>query len=187
MGHQSADRASVEVSSASSERDVLASALAGVLEQVREVVSGMPAETYRQPCDGAFMGASLGGHVRHVLDHVAAIVDAGETGRVDYERRERGTPVERDPERASMEVRRLVEALGEDGRPAVSDVEVVFRPRSDAPPVHIRSNEERELAFALSHTIHHCAMMRGILHAHGVGAPERFGYAPSTLAAMKKR
>jgi hypothetical protein len=38
----------------------------------------------------------------------------------------------------------------------------------------------RELAFVLSHTIHHQALIALLLAIRGLHVPDRFGYAPST-------
>jgi uncharacterized damage-inducible protein DinB len=42
------------------------------------------------------------------------------------------------------------------------------------------STHARELAFVISHTIHHCALMAVLLAVQGIPVPYRFGYAPST-------
>jgi uncharacterized damage-inducible protein DinB len=44
----------------------------------------------------------------------------------------------------------------------------------------------RELAFVLSHTIHHNALISVMAMLMGVSVPERFGYAPSTIAYLEK-
>ncbi len=38
----------------------------------------------------------------------------------------------------------------------------------------------RELAFVVSHTIHHQAMIGVLLSLHGLAVPERFGHSPAT-------
>ena len=38
----------------------------------------------------------------------------------------------------------------------------------------------RELAFVVSHTIHHQAIIAVLLALHGHAVPERFGHSPST-------
>ena len=54
----------------------------------------------------------------------------------------------------------------------------------EAQTVTLRSTIARELAFVLSHTIHHNATIRGMVIALGLSAPASLGYAPSTLAHM---
>ena len=41
------------------------------------------------------------------------------------------------------------------------------------------------MAYVLSHTIHHNAIVAGIVKSLGVTPPETFGYAPSTLRASR--
>jgi hypothetical protein len=44
----------------------------------------------------------------------------------------------------------------------------------------------RELAFVLSHTVHHNALIAIMAQTLGVPVPARFGYAPSTIAYLEK-
>jgi uncharacterized damage-inducible protein DinB len=58
------------------------------------------------------------------------------------------------------------------------DVEAMLAPGE--PTATVRSSVGRELAFVVSHTIHHCAVIALLLRDLGVAVPPRFGYAPST-------
>lgn len=163
-------------------RGAIASALGDTLGQLRTLVESLDAQQYVAVAGPAFLGATIGGHVRHTIDHVAPIVDLPQGGCIDYDRRVRGTPIERDPIAAGVELTRLGHALRELSSGGESRVEIVLIPRAGAPEVRLASTPERELAFALSHTVHHCAMIRGILAMAGVDTPSTFGYAPSTIA-----
>ncbi|MBX9580308.1 MAG: DinB family protein [Gemmataceae bacterium] len=69
-------------------------ALAAALGQLADLVAALTDDQYtRQP---AAAGSAVGGHVRHNLDHVDALLRGLRTGHLDYDRRERGTAVERD-------------------------------------------------------------------------------------------
>ena len=70
-------------------------ALAAVLDDLAAVVDSL---TDTQYADSAIPGVSgsVGGHVRHCLDHVRALERAIETGVVDYDARERELRVEID-------------------------------------------------------------------------------------------
>jgi hypothetical protein len=50
-----------------------------------------------------------------------------------------------------------------------------------------RSSVCRELAFVISHTIHHNAIVGQILQSHGVAVDSRYGVAPSTPDAGARR
>jgi hypothetical protein len=57
---------------------------------------------------------------------------------------------------------------------------------SAGPPVEVETTLGRELAFVLSHTVHHNALIDVIAKTLGVLVPDRFGYAPSTIAHLEK-
>ncbi len=163
-------------------RAVLADAVTDVLTELHGVVATLSPETFCATGGPVFLGATIGAHVRHVLDHVAPIVDLGAAGTIDYDHRTRGTPTEREPAAASAELLRVTGLLQTVGTLPPDSIEVLMMPRSDGQLLAIPSTIERELAFALSHSIHHCAMVRSMLTAIGVAVPSRFGFAPSTLS-----
>ena len=129
------------------------------------------------------MHASVGGHVRHCLDHLAALADGLSSGVIDYDHRQRGTPVELDPTLARTEIARLRTALSHVAAlPHDRAVVVLCMPDREGRPQPLTSTLARELAFVLSHTIHHQAMLRGMCVTMGVTVHSSFGFAPSTLA-----
>jgi uncharacterized damage-inducible protein DinB len=129
------------------------------------------------------VSGSVGEHVRHLLDHVAALVAADPGVALSYDHRERGTAVEIDPAAALRQILRLQAALGRWAeRPLDTPVRVTSRIDAGGPPVVGWSTLGRELAFVVSHTIHHQAMIALLLAVQGMATPERFGYAPSTPA-----
>ncbi|MBL8991471.1 MAG: hypothetical protein JNJ48_07830 [Phycisphaerae bacterium] len=168
----------------------VAEPLAALLRELADVLHAMDDEDYTRRMGPLFAGATVGGHVRHTLDHVRALVRSvgggGVPGPVDYDHRERGTPVETDRVCALEEAHRLGRAVSElAGAPASRRVAVRVMPTSDGAPVTLGSTLARELSFVLSHTVHHHATLRGMATALGRSVPEAFGYAPSTLAHME--
>jgi uncharacterized damage-inducible protein DinB len=151
-----------------------------LLQQLAGVVARLNDSHYRAERAREVSG-SVGGHVRHCLDHVAALVRGIEAGRIDYDARVRGTAVESHRSAALHEIARLVDCLqGLRGTAADTPVALVLAdgPNGDAPVA--TSTIARELAFIFSHTIHHFAIVALLLHDMGVRVPPRFGYAPST-------
>lgn len=149
--------------------------MACLLEQLAEVVGRLDDAHYRLERAREVSG-SVGGHVRHCLDHVAALVSGLETGYVDYDARVRGTAVESRRDAALAEIARLIARLKGVARcPPDTPVWVDVGSADVAP-----STLARELAFVASHTIHHFALVALLLHDLGVRVPPRFGYAPST-------
>lgn len=151
-----------------------------LLEQLAGLVARLDDSHYRAARAREVSG-SVGGHVRHCLDHVAALVRGVEDGHVDYDARVRGTAIETRRDAALHEIARLATSMQRLGAMAANTpVAVVLGGGADdGAPVAI-STISRELAFVLSHTIHHFAIVALLLHDMGVRVPPRFGYAPST-------
>ena len=156
--------------------------LVGVLRQTAALLESLTDEQYARKPVGV-VPSSIGGHVRHCLDHVEAVLRGAGDGLLDYDRRERGTDVERSRTAALETIRRqerqLLDFPWPDGRSPLR-LSVLLSP--DAPPAVVLSSLGRELAFALSHTIHHGALIAVMAKLLGVVVPPDFGYAPSTLA-----
>jgi hypothetical protein len=54
------------------------------------------------------------------------------------------------------------------------------------PPTEVETTVGRELAFVLSHTVNHNALIAVMALTLGVPVPDRFGYAPSTIAHLEE-
>lgn len=170
------------------EQDVDASAmgrpLVQLLEELAALLSRLDDAVYARSPVGVMPG-SVGAHVRHCLDHVAALVACVESGRLDYDDRRRGTPVETSVDAAREAIGSLIErvsALPVDA-PA-RPVRLAVMMTCDGPTVEVASSVGREFAYVLSHTIHHNAIIGAMVKTLGGVTPERFGYAPATLRQM---
>jgi len=151
------------------------------LRQGIEFLNGLPDGLYDRSCEEVF-GSTIGGHLRHNLDHYAAFMEGMEPGRVDYDARGRDPFIETHPEAAIHLIESLIAKLG-----AVSeadlDREVQIRMDDGGSSGWSRTSFRRELQFLLSHTIHHYALIASIARRFGVARlPAEFGIAPSTLA-----
>lgn len=146
-------------------------------------------ELYQQPCK--VVGASIGQHFRHSLDHIErATASMGQFRyEIHYDLRERDTPDERDWPAARERIQRIDGMLhlltsNEDEEDFMQRVEAVFflEGGNDAKEVALPSTLSRELGFAAHHAIHHMAMVRIIVQQQGFFSfPSDFGRAPSTV------
>lgn len=131
--------------------------------------------------------SSLGGHVRHCLDHFAAFCRGVESGCMDYDDRQRGTPVETSRAAALAAIAALQARLRPlQGAPLSMSVRVQSVVSADGRLIETASSLGRELVFVLSHTVHHNALLAAICHTLGVPVPERFGYAPATITELDR-
>lgn len=154
--------------------------LTSLLDEMAKMLMEVPAPVYTaRPLPG--VSGSIGEHVRHALDHIAAFAGARLPEVLTYDRRERGTAVESDSGAALRAILRLRAALTmADGTNIDQSITVTaVLNRGDA-PVSMRSSLRRELAFVISHTVHHQALIAMLLAVAGRQTPDSFGVAPST-------
>ena len=154
--------------------------LAGLLQQMRSMIERMDDDDYAAPAPGRSSGG-VGGHVRHCLDHVGALISATRSGIVEYDRRDRGTSVETCRAAAVHRAGELLAQL------TVLDSSMLDEPllvETQIDPsgamILTRSTVCREVAFVISHTIHHNAIVAQLLAGRAVTLDARFGVAPAT-------
>jgi uncharacterized damage-inducible protein DinB len=161
--------------------------MVAVLRQLAEVLHHTTDRQYAQKPVGVVQ-SSMGGHVRHCLDHVDVLLAGMLTGEMSYEHRQRGTDVEVNRQAALREIARQEEALqGILDWQLDQSILLQVLTTANGPSVTVETSLGRELAFVLSHTIHHNALIGVMAKLLGIPTPERFGYAPSTLAYMESR
>jgi uncharacterized damage-inducible protein DinB len=124
---------------------------------------------------------SVGEHIRHCLDHIAALLAAESNAPLSYDGRQRGTAIENDPHAALQEIMRLKTSLPRwSGQSVDQPIRVASMLSASGMSVTGESTLGRELAFVISHTIHHQAMIALLLERQGLDVPDRFGHSPST-------
>lgn len=161
--------------------------IVGLLHQLFDLVESLTAEQYARKPVGV-VESSVGGHVRHNLDHVEALLRGLRSGELSYDHRDRGTDVERDRVAAMTAILRLEAELNELAWDEVSNpltLSTLVAP--DLPPARVATTPDRELAFVVSHTVHHNAIIGIMVKLLGAEVPAEFGYAPSTIQHNRSR
>ncbi len=155
-------------------------ALLDLLAEMRSMVERIDDDSYTAPAPGRSSGG-IGGHVRHCLDHVGALVTAIRTGLCAYDRRARGTLVERCRVAALQRIDDLAGDLAQ-ADVALVDAPVAVESQIDTTGTTIvtMSTFGRELVFVSSHTVHHNALIAHLLASRGISLDARFGLAPAT-------
>src|SRR5918997_1871622 len=126
--------------------------LSGTLDQLSQ-------EQYVQPCKTVF-NATIGQHVRHIIELFQCLESGYGSGLVNYEKRKRDLRIETN------------KAL---------KLEACYD-KHDTEPLTLDTNFYREVAYNLEHTIHHMALIRvGITEVSDIELPEEFGVASSTI------
>jgi hypothetical protein len=162
-------------------------ALAGALDTLAALATKSDARTYAEGLAYGFH-SPLGAHFRHCIDHVDALLNGIASGEICYDRRERGTAIERDRTAglaAAAERAVLVRAIGD----AVLDSSITVRAliAPAAPEVALDSTVAREVLYVFHHTVHHTALMSAQATNMGIQPDPRAGRAPATIAHDDKR
>lgn len=131
----------------------------------------------------ALGAASVGMHVRHILEFYLCLQEGIPEGGVNYDTRKRDVTIETDPEVARnkvAEIREFISACTGNVDLNLRSDETITASRGQ---LEIGSNLFRELLYTLEHTIHHMAIIRIALRLTGKEAlaDPSFGVAPSTL------
>ena len=152
-----------------------------LLDQARAVAAAFGDRYATPPAPGQ---SAAGTHFRHVVDHYRAVLAGTASGRVDYYSRARDPLLETDPvamaealsaiqaEIVSLTGRLDESLLVDTGGPDGGDGEAGWA----------GSSIRRELAFVLSHTLHHLATIAAIARTLEVPLDGPVGVAHSTLA-----
>jgi uncharacterized damage-inducible protein DinB len=153
-----------------------------ILRQMGTLLKRIPLAEYQQPIP-LFNGASIGQHVRHILDFYQCLLRDCSTRPIDYARRDRDPRLETDPECALAKLDEVVQALS--FLQETEKVKVVAEFSSEASsgrPV-VTSSVARELMYAYDHAIHHLAIIKMGLKTEfpHIEVSNNLGVAPSTL------
>ena len=154
-------------------------ALWRLLDELESLLSELGTDVYGVRF--ADVSGSIGEHVRHCLDHVTALLAADSSVTLSYDRRHRGTAVETETGEALRQILQLKSALDAWSTRSLDEpIRVTSMIDSSGDAVTAWSTLARELAFVVSHTIHHQAIIGVLLAIHGRSVPKRFGHSPST-------
>ena len=166
----------------SSESRELIQSVLETLAQGEALLAQLSNEDYTCKLPVAF-NASIGGHYRHCLDHFRSLLDSATVGDLDYDRRERGTLIEKDRLRALQATRELREGYKQ------LDTSLLARPLKVACKTSYATTGSqespstigREIMYSVAHAVHHYALIGVMCGVTGLKTTAGFGVAPSTL------
>lgn len=125
--------------------------------------------------------ATVGPHLRHVIEHYQLLLSGVEAGWVDYECRTRGGSVESDPAAALAALAEIETALTHRPLPLGAPLKAEFAVGvAGQGQMVAQSSLGRELQFVGLHAIHHYAFVALALKTANIALPDGFGIAPGT-------
>jgi len=153
-------------------------AIENVFVQLSASLNMLSDKEYTQPSTALF-NATIGQHVRHIMELFICLEHGYETGMVNYEKRKRDYTIESDKNVALLLLEQIPVALHTLDKNLL--LEATYDDTS-SDTIVISTNYFRELVYNLEHTVHHMALIRvGINEVSEVQVPDEFGVASSTI------
>lgn len=146
-----------------------------LLLQISGMLDALTDEQYRRSLP-VLSGASLGGHVRHVIEFFIELDRGYDTGDVNYDARSRDKAIEQHRDVALGQLRSIVGSLARENKA------LVLNNFTETTGFQVATNYERELVYNLEHTVHHMALLKiGLGALTALRLPDSFGVASSTI------
>lgn len=151
------------------------------LKQIRTLISSLKEEQYQSKSQ-LLSEASIGQHVRHILEFYLCLLHGVSRGLVNYDDRNRDLELEQNPrfaidciDKICTDIQRLNTEL---------EIQLAGNFSSEGKTIkRIKTSVDRELAYCLEHSIHHQALIKiGLVEqkmAHLIN--EGFGVAVATI------
>lgn len=151
------------------------------LLQIKDLLGNITAAHYTTKPE-ILSGASIGQHVRHILEFYLLLVSGSFTGMVSYDKRKRDMELENDPELAIQTIARLLKGFDTLDMDFPVKLEADYTAKGNSQNL-INSSVGRELAYCIEHSIHHQALIKAALIALNLRncTNEYFGVAYSTI------
>ena len=149
-----------------------------VFVQLSETLNQLSNEEYTRSSK-TLVNATIGQHVRHIIELFQCLEKGYDTGVVNYEKRQRDYSIETEKDLAVNLLRNIYKNIEKPNKEIFLESEDYCE---SLEIISIPSNYYRELAYNLEHTIHHMALIRvGVNEVSSVVLPDEFGVAYSTI------
>jgi hypothetical protein len=156
----------------------LQQAVNNVFVQLSGSLEALSPDEYARPCQN-LSEATIGQHVRHIIEMFLCLDIGYQSGIVNYENRKRDQQLEKDKTFALLQLREIHQGLGKPDKSLV--LEGVYNDDSSN-LMQFPTNFYREIVYNLEHTIHHMALIRvGLKELTQIELPQTYGVASATV------
>lgn len=151
------------------------------LDQLIDVIDQLNDEQYSRALT-ILHDASIGGHVRHIIEFFQCLLEQYPQGKVNYDLRKRNLLFEESVMKAIEEIKNIRVLCGTITADTSMTLEADLSISSEDTAL-IPTSLMRELVYQLEHTVHHMALIKiALTHSfETVTVPKEFGVAESTL------
>ncbi len=151
------------------------------LNELRILLEKLSREQYTRPLK-LLSGASIGQHVRHILEFYQAVTGGMEENLINYDARERDPALENNIDFTVREMEKISHWLGKAGNNRKVVLNGNFSSEGST-TLAIETSVYRELSYCYEHSIHHQALIKIGLKELQVEyyIDDNFGVAPATV------
>ncbi|WP_316636418.1 DinB family protein [uncultured Flavobacterium sp.] len=150
------------------------------LDELISLLNQLSDKDYVKSCE-ALSNATIGEHVRHIVETYKCLENGYESGVLNYDNRERNIRIQTETNFAKQFIEEIKVGLKNENK--IIYLEQVI----DGLAIRIQSSYYRELLYNFEHCIHHQALIKVIvLQLGGISVNENFGVARSTIEYRKQ-
>lgn len=156
----------------------LNTSISTLFSQLEEAISSITDEQFSSPILH-LSGATIGEHMRHILEFYLELNKGYETGIINYDNRKRDHALQTCKSFAIKTMQELGETIEKEN----IDLTICTPyTNNDGEIQQFKTNYFRELMYNLEHTVHHMALIRvGINSCSTIAVANDFGVAASTI------
>ncbi|MEZ4805685.1 MAG: DinB family protein [Bacteroidia bacterium] len=157
------------------------------LNEIKLLLTRLSDQEYAKPLE-VLSNASLGQHVRHIIELYQALIHGIESGVINYDNRKRDISIESQVLVAKDSIDALILKIDAISENKAIELKGNFSISDSDSATHIQSTLFRELAYNLEHSIHHQALLKIGLKDLGLQhlIHENFGVAAATIRFKSK-
>lgn len=151
-------------------------------DQINELIDLLHQIKPRHYCEisPVFISASIGQHMRHILELFGCLFSQYDSGIISYHHRERDFRLETEIDFAIRKIFEIQEKL------SLPDKDLILMNDSDSIDQSIKTTFNRELLYNLEHCVHHQALIKlACSSMKYLNLPDTFGVAKSTINHKK--
>lgn len=128
-------------------------------------------------CHPELSNATIGEHTRHIIEMYQSLLNHYESGKINYDKRERNVMIQTDVKFAISCINFIIDNINKPNK------DLILEQGSNRVTYTIATNYERELLYNLEHSIHHQALIKvALIKDTTIKISNNFGVAKSTIA-----
>ena len=133
----------------------LANPITKLFDQINQLLNQLTDIEYTYP-NKALLNASIGQHVRHIIELYIELNNGYENGVINYELRKRSLQIETDKMYAADQLNILSNSINKVDKNLLLETDYSMNNLST---IQVQTNYFRELIYNLEHTVHHMALI----------------------------